>query len=101
MSKDTQQVTARDGDSQADVISGHSHHCLRMSIARAVLVLQVTFIHTGLVFLLGTGTQMQTGQSGDLVTMQATEEGGNWGSLIWLVEQGPSLAIITAISGST
>lgn len=66
----------------------------------AVLVLQVTFIHTGLVFLLGTGKKMQSGQSGDLVTMQATEKGGNRGSLNWLVEWGPSPAIVSATSGS-
>lgn len=29
----------------------------------------------------------------DLATMQATEDGGNEGSLSWLVEGGPSLVI--------
>lgn len=66
----------------------------------AILVLQVTFIHPGLVLLQGTAMKMQSGQSGDLVTAQAMEEGGNWGSLNWLLELGLSLATLSATLGS-
>lgn len=66
----------------------------------AVLVLQVTFIHTSLVFLPGTGMKMQTGQCGDSMTMWIIEWGWNWGNLVWLVEQAPSVATISSFSGS-
>jgi len=65
----------------------------------AVLVLH-SFIHAGLVFLLGTGMKTQSGQSGDLVTMQATTEGGNQGSLNCFMEWEPLLAIVNATLGS-
>lgn len=60
MPKNTQQVPARDGDSQADILR-HSCHCLLVTGSCAVPELQVSFIHTGLVLLLGTDTKMQTG----------------------------------------
>lgn len=42
----------------------------------------------------------QAGQSGHLVTMKATKEGRNRGSLNSLVEQGPPLAMVNTTSGS-
>lgn len=36
MSKDTEQVTARDGDSRAGTISSHSCHCLRLTIGHVL-----------------------------------------------------------------
>lgn len=50
MSKSTQQVTA-------GVILSHSYHCGSCVVPG----LQASFIHTGLVLLLGAETKMQTG----------------------------------------